>query len=97
MFSSTPKTLRSQSALTRLCLLLLRFPEARAFGRRMALLGWETAQPTATNNHRRGPGRIRTDLHGPIRVLFLRVTWRTETVLWMLAGNGLTELSARTT
>jgi hypothetical protein len=38
-----------------------------------------------------------TDVHGPIRALLLLLTGRTKTALPMLAGNGLTELSARTT
>lgn len=38
-----------------------------------------------------------TDVHGPIRALLLLLTGRTKTALPMLAGNGISQLSARTT
>jgi uncharacterized protein (TIGR03083 family) len=38
-----------------------------------------------------------TDVHGPIRALLLLLTGRSRTALPMLAGKGLTQLSARTT
>ena len=38
-----------------------------------------------------------TDVRGPIRALLLLLTGRTQTALPMLAGNGLTQLSARAT